>query len=462
MKGGEKVQVGGLGFVNSMLNGGKSSQAVKGLNFAGHLGSLMNSENVSAKTDSLNQVLNGLSSKDLKDLLNFLQSDDVLDLKDGMKLLDQVSSSGNNDLLSIIKSYLGLNDQDVKEMVKNLQSLLSNVSAGTDKTAGNVGGKSALNAIANSENSLEKSNGKTASNLENSLEKSDDDKQLSSTDSKEMDELLACLNQIISLPKQDLSKMMNQDFNEMVKVVKIYELLTKNHDGLAKDTKMADLIQQTIQKVEMLVDQNKETPRNEYLQKTFSSLAAELKSSKQSETVQEKSSLTFKLDPASGMVHLQQMSKPEQIMIMLDKSGRPVSTEQLIQQFENILSKSQFSNAGGTQKLFIKLNPENLGSLRIELTQKDATLIAKIMTTTGAAKETIESQLQGLKHAFSAQNIQVDRIEVTQQGMNQQERFFQRDQQHGQQPREEQPHKEQTNDGEFNQSFEEALLNVEV
>jgi flagellar hook-length control protein FliK len=156
------------------------------------------------------------------------------------------------------------------------------------------------------------------------------------------------------------------------------------------------------------------------------------------------------------------MSKPEQIMVMVDKGGKPVSTDQLMHQFESILSKSQFSKMGGTQKLFIKLHPENLGSLRIELTQKDSTIIAKIMTSSGAAKDAIESQLQGLKQAFSSQNIHVDRIEVTQQFTDLQERSFQRDHQQGQQQSHEQAQKNQSDDGEFNQSFEEALLNIEV
>lgn len=150
--------------------------------------------------------------------------------------------------------------------------------------------------------------------------------------------------------------------------------------------------------------------------------------------------------------------------LMLDKMGKPVSSEQLIQQFESILSKSQFSKIDGTQRLFIKLNPENLGSLRIELIQKDDTIVAKILTTTGAAKDALESQLHGLKHALTAQNIQVDRIEVSQQVMTPQEKFMHREQPGGH-PKEQQgqqPSKEQTDDSEFDQSFEEALLNMEA
>jgi flagellar hook-length control protein FliK len=164
-----------------------------------------------------------------------------------------------------------------------------------------------------------------------------------------------------------------------------------------------------------------------------------------------------------GILPFQQMSKTEQATFVMNEPDKQVSTEKLIQQFESILSKSQFLKAGGTQKLFIKLNPEHLGALRIELIQKDSVLIAKMMTATSTAKDLLESQIQSLKHAFSSQNIQVEKIEISQQ-MNQQERFINRDSQPQQEQRQqrEQEEQKQQHDSQFGASFEEALLNVEV
>ena len=119
----------------------------------------------------------------------------------------------------------------------------------------------------------------------------------------------------------------------------------------------------------------------------------------------------------------QQISKPYELTLTQSQSGNKVSTEQLIQQFESILSKSQLLNTGGNQKLFIKLHPEHLGAIRVELIQKESALIAKFMTTTANAKDILESQLQSLKQAFSTQNIQIEKIEISQQ-LNQQERYF--------------------------------------
>ena len=163
------------------------------------------------------------------------------------------------------------------------------------------------------------------------------------------------------------------------------------------------------------------------------------------------------------IVSFQQMSKPYELTLTQSQSGNKVSTDQLIQQFESILSKSQLMNVGGNQKLFIKLYPEHLGALRVELIQKDSTLIAKFMTSTANAKDILESQIQSLKQAFSSQNIQIERIEISQQ-MNQQERYFNRESQQQQEQRQqrEQDKLKQEQDQTFTLSFEEELLNVEV
>lgn len=160
-----------------------------------------------------------------------------------------------------------------------------------------------------------------------------------------------------------------------------------------------------------------------------------------------------------------QMSKLEQYVLTTEKSGQPVDQEQFIKQFEKILNKANFTSSTGMQKLMIKLNPEHLGALRIEIIQKDSGLTARIMATTAKGKEMLDTQLQGLKQSFAGQGIQVDKIEIS-QTTSFQERFTPRDsdasQQQRNQPREQ---KNEENDeplNEFNDSFEEAILNFEV
>ncbi|MCT8139824.1 flagellar hook-length control protein FliK [Anaerobacillus sp. CMMVII] len=87
--------------------------------------------------------------------------------------------------------------------------------------------------------------------------------------------------------------------------------------------------------------------------------------------------------------------------------------EQFLRQFQNIVSKStlaQFPN--GIHQLTVKLFPQHLGRLDIKLTLQNGVIVAELMTTTKAAKTAIDSQLQQLRQAFIAQNIQVEKIEV--------------------------------------------------
>ncbi|USK76526.1 flagellar hook-length control protein FliK [Peribacillus frigoritolerans] len=157
------------------------------------------------------------------------------------------------------------------------------------------------------------------------------------------------------------------------------------------------------------------------------------------------------------------MTKLEQFVLTAPKGGQTVSQEEFVKQFENILSKANFSGTNGVNKLLIRLNPEHLGSLRIELIQKDGMLSAKILATTSQAKDILENQIHGLKQAFSGQNIQIERIEISQafNAFNS-EKFSQKD---AEEHNEQQESKEENNDeteSEFMGSLADALLNLEV
>ena len=65
-------------------------------------------------------------------------------------------------------------------------------------------------------------------------------------------------------------------------------------------------------------------------------------------------------------------------------------------------------------KLLLKLFPENLGQIRIELIQKDGVLTARLLASTSLGKELLDSNFNQLKTGFVAQNIQMDRIDIAQ------------------------------------------------
>ncbi|SER60557.1 flagellar hook-length control protein FliK [Salipaludibacillus aurantiacus] len=98
-----------------------------------------------------------------------------------------------------------------------------------------------------------------------------------------------------------------------------------------------------------------------------------------------------------------------------NEAGR-ASQEQVIRQFHNLLGRSAFQQlSNGVQQLSLKLHPASLGRMDVTIQQVNGVMTATLMTTTKTARDLIEGQMTQLRHAFQAQNIQVDKIEITQQ-----------------------------------------------
>ncbi|MCA0988912.1 flagellar hook-length control protein FliK [Guptibacillus algicola] len=92
-----------------------------------------------------------------------------------------------------------------------------------------------------------------------------------------------------------------------------------------------------------------------------------------------------------------------------------VRARQLTHDFSQLLERMQVMKNGKESQLRIKLAPENLGQLDIRLTTVEGKVTAYIATTTAAAKEMIEGQLNQLRQTFVQQGIQLDKVEVVQQ-----------------------------------------------
>ena len=88
--------------------------------------------------------------------------------------------------------------------------------------------------------------------------------------------------------------------------------------------------------------------------------------------------------------------------------------EALAKEIANLLNRSQMSNSQGTIKLMLKLFPENFGQIRIEIVQQNGIMSARLLATTAAGKDLLDSSLNQLKSTLVAQNIQMDRIDVAQ------------------------------------------------
>jgi flagellar hook-length control protein FliK len=58
------------------------------------------------------------------------------------------------------------------------------------------------------------------------------------------------------------------------------------------------------------------------------------------------------------------------------------------------------------------LSPPRLGSVKVDLVMKDQVMHGKLLTESVAAREAVQSQLQGLKDHLQSQGIQVGELEV--------------------------------------------------
>ncbi|MBM7579860.1 flagellar hook-length control protein FliK [Jeotgalibacillus terrae] len=164
------------------------------------------------------------------------------------------------------------------------------------------------------------------------------------------------------------------------------------------------------------------------------------------------------------MINLQSLQlQSAPVKWSLQPVKQPDSAQQLMEQFQNIMQKAKFGKVNGTEKLMIRLQPEHLGTLKIELLQKDGMMTARIIASTAVAKDMIDSQLHQLRQSFTSQQLQVEKIEIMQtqtetrldkDGKNDQQTDH-RDREHDQQSGQNQSEDEQT-------SFHDIFLNIEV
>lgn len=149
--------------------------------------------------------------------------------------------------------------------------------------------------------------------------------------------------------------------------------------------------------------------------------------------------------------------------LLTELEARESSRAQLLlRELQNVLKRSNFGQLNGTNRISVKLYPEHLGQLRIELLQTNGLLTARILASNAVGKEMLENQLHQLRSAFLQQNIQVERIDIAQ--MLDETNYLDREHAFGQQFNKEQDsdnHKSDQ-DEEEQKSFDQYLIEVEV
>ncbi|MGY0691561.1 flagellar hook-length control protein FliK [Virgibacillus sp. FSP13] len=164
------------------------------------------------------------------------------------------------------------------------------------------------------------------------------------------------------------------------------------------------------------------------------------------------------------------MSKVEQYVIYMNQNQNSQTVDQqLIEQFQKVMKTSKFlSMNNGTSQLSIALKPDNLGEMMVKLTQINGEMTVKIMVTSQAAKDMLESNMHQLKHMFSPQQVVIEKQDLNtnqaqnfqgeqeNQSMNEQEQ----DQGQAQHSNDDDSSGQQQND--FETQFQEVLMNEKV
>jgi flagellar hook-length control protein FliK len=259
------------------------------------------------------------------------------------------------------------------------------------------------------------------------------------------DDLQELVAGILQLSKELPSAIKSQPLEQAVKLIRAMQLLSASGKSEWNDTFESAQIKESLK--ELLV-------RMEGTGQAVTRKDPDLKTGNQVDKVSREV-------PASVNAFQPATSAQSKVTVKASLFVKPEQPESVVQQFQSLLGKSQFSSMGSMSKLFIKLYPEHLGSVRIELLQQNGVMTAKILASSASAKEMLDSHLQGLKQAFHSQNIQVDKIEVS-QSLSDPERAF-KGQSH-QQPKEhgqKQGGHDREQDADIDTDFKELLIKNE-
>ncbi|WDW08008.1 flagellar hook-length control protein FliK [Priestia aryabhattai] len=87
-------------------------------------------------------------------------------------------------------------------------------------------------------------------------------------------------------------------------------------------------------------------------------------------------------------------------------------SDDLVNELQKIWSKASISTEEGASKLSIKLFPEQLGTISIEVLQQDNETIAQVVVTSAKTKELLNANLFSLRQALASQRVSVDEVDA--------------------------------------------------
>jgi hypothetical protein len=118
----------------------------------------------------------------------------------------------------------------------------------------------------------------------------------------------------------------------------------------------------------------------------------------------------------SGISGFSLLSQP------LDSTGvsQPLPGAQLAETIQQwLISSSATATALGKNQLTIKLYPENLGHLKIDISTVNGQINARFHVDSGAVKQLLDQHLDSFRQALNLQGLHVNKVEIVQQPVSQ-------------------------------------------
>lgn len=226
------------------------------------------------------------------------------------------------------------------------------------------------------------------------------------------------LAQIASVLQGDNQAVTPKEAGQLAKFLQLAQLVGQKGDTVYRQELTLVDSKQSLQQFNALLA-NVETPKQNFTQ-VMQQAATQTKASQVSQvtTTQVSQANANQVTETNEQVQAPtQQQTPQQgvrtatVVLPMERSAQ---SEALVKEIQNQLNRVQIANNNGTVKLMLRLFPENLGQIRIEIMQQDGVMQARILATTAAGKELLDSSLNQLKTSLVAQNIQMDRIDIAQ------------------------------------------------
>ncbi|MFB5087124.1 flagellar hook-length control protein FliK [Psychrobacillus sp. PGGUH221] len=218
--------------------------------------------------------------------------------------------------------------------------------------------------------------------------------------------------------------------SQAVQLLKIIQLIGKKSDLTLKQESTLFDLNQLVKDLKDAVSKEVKLPltlptdmsNNKAVNTTMNKLSLDqtMKPSVQQVVIKQVATPTEKVietrevvSPIQGQSSMIVQTKVETVSVTLPNE-KPGQSEEFLKDLQKVMNRVQFGQAGGANRLVVKLYPEHLGTIRIELIQKDGMLTAKMLASTTLGKDLLDSHSNQLRQGLVNQNIQIEKLEITQ------------------------------------------------